>query len=114
MTNREIIDLLKNGKVKITKYTPYPYRVYFLVNDERYMLGSGFGSLYKEYSLFAKVDRCKRKIIDVLACMYDCIEVMPCLYNGEEFKYRKGCTYSKIDTNNFVEQLIREYKIIEE
>lgn len=39
MTNKEIIDLLKNNKVKITKYIPYPYRVYFMINDKRYMLG---------------------------------------------------------------------------
>lgn len=112
MTNKEIIDLLKNNKVKITKYIPYPYRVYFMINDERYMLGSGFGDLYEEYSMLAKVDKEKRKIIEVLEYCDGCIEVTPRLYDGKPFKWNKGYTYSKINIDDFVTRLIYEYDLM--
>lgn len=114
MTNREIINLLKNNKVKITKYIPYPYRVYFTINDERYMLGSGFGDLYEEYSMFAKVDGEKRKIIEVLAYCDGCIEVTPYLYNGKPFKCNRGYTYSKINIDDFITRVIYEYNLFDE
>lgn len=112
MMNKEIINLLKNNKVKITKYIPYPYRVYFTINNERYMLGSGFGDLYEEYSMLAKVDKEKREIIEVLESCYGCIEITPRLYNGKPFKRNKGYTYSKINIDDFVTRLIYEYNLM--
>lgn len=112
MTNKEIVNLLKNNKVKITKYIPYPYRVYFMINDERYMLGSGFGDLYEEYSMFAKVDNEKRETINVLAYKDGCVEVTPHLYDGKPFKHNKGYTYSKINIDDFVTHVIYEYGLM--
>ena len=83
-----------------------------MINDERYMLGSGFGDSYEEYSMFAKVDKEKRKIIEVLECRYSCIEVIPRLYDGKPFKYNKGYTYSKIDIDDFVTRLIYKYNLM--
>lgn len=76
------------------------------------MLGSDFGDLYEEYSMIAKVDKEKRKIIEVLKYCDGCVEVTPRLYDGKPFKWNKGYTYSKINIDDFVTRLIYEYDLM--
>lgn len=100
----DFIKLCRNNKIKIKKYTPYPFRLYFTVDNQRYLLGDGFGEIYEEYSMLARVHNQKRYVIETIAESYRCMEIDLFLKNGQKFNYKKD-VYSYIDIDRFVDSL---------